>query len=236
MPSKRTNDSVDRILQELSVQQTRDVVRDSVNDRKVDEILRSVGLDTDTLGTAHGGLGPIGQEDLPAVEIDGSDVTTDDRFSTAVLDDILRDLHQTGYAIYQGLEAREATGNNLITVAERYTSQNPELTSLIGDLEYAISLTQNSYSDFSDEAQANQLMGDAAQNLYEELKQTELSESDEKYPDQLIAEMESEQDKINRSSYNDDAREFNARLEKFPVNLLRFVAGVEPLATYDLDE
>ena len=92
MPSKRTNDSVDRILQELSVQQTRDVVRDSVNDRKVDEILRSVGLDTDTLGTAHGGLGPIGQEDLPAVEIDGSDVTTDDRFSTAVLDDILRDL------------------------------------------------------------------------------------------------------------------------------------------------
>ena len=37
MPSKRTNDSVDRILQELSVQQTRDVVRDSVNDRKVDE-------------------------------------------------------------------------------------------------------------------------------------------------------------------------------------------------------
>ena len=32
--------------------------------------------------------------------------------------------------------------------------------------------------------------------------------------------MESEQDKINRSSYNDDAREFNARLEKFPVNLL----------------
>ena len=92
MPSKRTNDSVDRILQELSVQQTRDVVRDSVNDRKVDEILRSVGLDTDTLGTAHGGLGPIGQEDLPTVEIDGSDATTDDRFSTAVLDDILRDL------------------------------------------------------------------------------------------------------------------------------------------------
>mgnify|MGYP000697756912 CR=1 FL=1 len=71
-------------------------------------------------------------------------------------------------------------------MAERYTSQNPELTGLIGELEYAISLTQNSYSDFSDEAQANQLMGDAAQNLYEELKQTELSESDEKYPDQSL--------------------------------------------------
>ena len=51
-----------------------------------------------------------------------------------------------------------------------------------------------------------------------------------------VQAQQSEQDKINRSSYNDDAREFNARLEKFPVNLLRFVAGVEPLATYDLDE
>ena len=39
MPSKRTNDSVDRILEELSHQQAREVVRDSVNDRNVDEIL-----------------------------------------------------------------------------------------------------------------------------------------------------------------------------------------------------
>ena len=50
-----------------------------------------------------------------------------------------------------------------------------------------------------------------------------------------MAQMESEQDKINRSSYNEDAREFNARLEKFPVNLLRGVAGVEPLATFDYE-
>ena len=42
-----------------------------------------------------------------------------------------------------------------------------------------------------------------------------------------------DRDKINRSSYNDAAREFNARLGKFPVNLLLPVVGVEPLATYD---
>ena len=42
MPSKRTNDSVDRILQDLNQQQTAAGVRDTVTDHQVDEILRSV--------------------------------------------------------------------------------------------------------------------------------------------------------------------------------------------------
>ena len=44
MPSKRTNDSVDRILQELNQQQTAAGVQDSVTDHQIDEILRSVGI------------------------------------------------------------------------------------------------------------------------------------------------------------------------------------------------
>lgn len=44
MPSKRTNDSVDRILQDLNQQQTAAGVRDTVTDHQVDEILRSVGI------------------------------------------------------------------------------------------------------------------------------------------------------------------------------------------------
>ena len=115
---------------------------------------------------------------------------------------------KTGFAIYQGMEEREATANNLITVAKRYTQTNPALAPLIEELDYAVR---------------------------EELKKTELSESDQKYPDQLIAQMESEQDKINRSSYNEDAREFNARLDKFPVKLLLPFAGVQPLGTYDYE-
>ena len=138
-----------------------------------------------------------------------------------------------GYAIYEGVEERQATANNLITVAERYTSENPALTELIGDLEYTVRLAQNSYDDFAEEAQANQMMTDAAQALYDELKNTQLSEEDAKYPDQLLAQMKSEQDKINRSSYTDEAREFHARLGKFPVNLLLPLVGVEPLATYN---
>ena len=105
----------------------------------------------------------------------------------------------------------------------------------VGDLEYAVEYSQNCWDGDEGLAEANQMMGQAAQALYEELKNTQLSETDQKYPDQLIAQMESEQDKINRSSYNEDAREFNARLEKFPVNLLRGVAGVEPLATFDYE-
>ena len=142
---------------------------------------------------------------------------------------------QTGFAIYEGIENREAAASNMITVAERYTDENPALTSLIGDLDYAVDYSQNCWDGDSGLAEANQLMGQAAQALYEELKNTQLSETDEKYPDQLLAQMESEQDKINRSSYNEDAREFNARLEKFPVNLLRGVAGLEPLATFDYE-
>ena len=140
---------------------------------------------------------------------------------------------KTGFAIWEGVENREAAASNMITVAERYTSENPALTGLIGDLEYTVRLAQNSYGDFAGEAQANQMMTGAAQALYDGLKNTQLSEEDEKYPDQLLAQMKSEQDKINRSSYNDEAREFNARLGKFPVNLLLPVVGVEPLATYD---
>ena len=71
MPSKRTNDSVEQILQELSHQQARDGVRDSVNERKVDEILKSVGIDTAAPGSSQDSLGPIGAEDLPQVEISG---------------------------------------------------------------------------------------------------------------------------------------------------------------------
>lgn len=140
-----------------------------------------------------------------------------------------------GYALYDGLDEREATANNLITVARRYTESNGNLTSLIDELDYAVRLTQGSYDDDQQEAQANRMMGDAAQALYEELKNTELSEADQKYPDQLIAQMESEQDKINRSSYNQDAREFNQRLEAFPVKLLVPLTGIRPLATYDYE-
>ena len=140
---------------------------------------------------------------------------------------------QTGYAIYMGVDERQAAASNLATVARRYTGENPALVSLIDEVEYAVAYTEGSYDDPQEEAQGNRMIGEAAQALYQELQNTQLSPADEQYPGELMAQLESEQDKINRSSYNDEARAFNARLEKFPVNLLLPVAGVQPLATFD---
>ena len=77
MPSKRTNDSVDRILEDLNIQQAQAGLRDSVTDRQVDEILRSVGIttapaqpapDRSPAPGADGGLDALLQQPAAAVQ------------------------------------------------------------------------------------------------------------------------------------------------------------------------
>ena len=77
MPSKRTNDSVDRILEDLNIQQAQAGLRDSVTDRQVDEILRSVGIttapaqpapDRGPAPGADGGLDALLQQPAAAVQ------------------------------------------------------------------------------------------------------------------------------------------------------------------------
>ena len=94
MPSKRTNDSVDRILEELSHEQAERGIRDSVTDRQVDAILQSLGHGSMEESSGGGSaLGPIQKEDLPDITLGkGNNFNTEDRFSTAVLDDLLGDL------------------------------------------------------------------------------------------------------------------------------------------------
>lgn len=68
MPSKRTNDSVDRILADLNQRQAADGVRASVTDHQVDEILRSVGISTTPLqGT------PAQDSQIAFSDLDGPD-------------------------------------------------------------------------------------------------------------------------------------------------------------------
>ena len=77
MPSKRTNDSVDRILEDLNIQQAQAGLRDSVTDRQVDEILRSVGItsapaqpvpDRSPASGGDGGLDALLQQPAAAVQ------------------------------------------------------------------------------------------------------------------------------------------------------------------------
>lgn len=140
----------------------------------------------------------------------------------------------TGYAVYQGIEVREAAASNLVTVAKKYVDNNPSLDPYIDELEYRIKYSQNMYSFQcgTKEVEANRLMGQAAEDLYVELEKIELSEKDAAYPKKLISEMRSEQDKIERSSYNEGAAEFNAKLNNFPISFLKEVVDIEPMGVF----
>lgn len=139
-----------------------------------------------------------------------------------------------GYAIWEGMDKRREAANNLVTVAKRYVGKEQWLDPYIDELEYRVRASENVYEGGSaKEVSANQEMGAAAEQLADALEKVELAERDQKYPAQMIAQMQSEQDKIERSSYNDTARQFNGRLHAFPVNLLRPFTGVEELAVFD---
>lgn len=140
---------------------------------------------------------------------------------------------QGGYAIYEGLEKRQAAASDLVTLAKRYTDKEPSLEALADDLEYQVRCAERAVFDgeetgFADTVRANQALDSSAQALADALEQVGLAEKDKKYPGQLIAQMKSEQDKIQRSSYNDNAREYNAKLERFQP-----IAFQKALATFD---
>lgn len=141
---------------------------------------------------------------------------------------------RTGFSIYESLEKRRGAANNLLTIARKYTEAHPELNTYVNDLEYQVQASENAYDDtFYWQGESNMEMGAAAQALAQELEKLSLEEKDQKYPAQLLAEMESEQDKIERSGYNDAARAFNARLQVFPVNVLRRFTDVKELIPFD---
>lgn len=139
----------------------------------------------------------------------------------------------TGYAIYEGLEQQETSARNLITVAERYVDREPGLDPYIDELTYRADYCENFMEDGDpQEVECHWYLLQAAQELSQQLEQVELEEKDQKYPRQLIADMEAEQDKLMRSSYNDDARRFNEKLSGFPVRFLNKLVDVEPLGVF----
>lgn len=122
----------------------------------------------------------------------------------------------TGYGIWEGLDKQEETARNLLTVAERYKESNPELGSYIDDLTYHADRCERLFDNGTlEDVEYHQALCRSAEKLAEKLESLTLEEKDEKYPRQLLSLMQSEQDKVERSSYNDGAREYNQRLERF---------------------
>ena len=103
MPSKRTNDSVERILQELNREQEAKGIRDGITDSNVDDILRTIPRSTAPEDTFTATLGPISDADMPAVEVSGDLKDPESRFSTQAINDLLADL-----PIFQNQAAADA--------------------------------------------------------------------------------------------------------------------------------
>lgn len=138
---------------------------------------------------------------------------------------------QAGYAIYEGIEKRQDAAQNLVTLANRYVEKEPGLAALLDELEYRVEASRNAIDlddSFEKTAAANAAMDQPARALAAALNGTALEEKDQKYPDQLIANMESEQDKIERSSYNSAAKDYNGKLAG-----LKPLALLSSLATFD---
>ena len=139
----------------------------------------------------------------------------------------------TGYALYEGLEKQREAAQNLLTVAKRYQDSEPELGSYIDDLTWRADHSEVFYDPGSpSEVLTYQTMCDSAERLAEKLEEITLSEKDEKYPRQLISQIRSEQDKLERSSYNVGAREYNQKLDSFFLPL-RDLGWSEPLGVFD---
>lgn len=139
----------------------------------------------------------------------------------------------TGYVLYEGLEKRREEAANLITVAKRYSSGNAELTKLVDELEHQIKLCEKYEFEYEDNTfkkivESNAALDQPAHALAQALENAGLSEKDKKYPAQIIANMESEQDKLERSSFNDEADRYNQKLKS-----LRPLAVLEPMATFN---
>ena len=139
----------------------------------------------------------------------------------------------TGYALYEGLERRQAEANNLISLAEKYAGQNSQLQKLAGSLEHQVKLCETYGYEYENQtfqkiAALNAQLDQPAQALASALEKTELSENDKKYPAQILANMEAEQDKLSRSSYNDQARNYNEKLAR-----LKPIALLKPMAVFD---
>ena len=145
----------------------------------------------------------------------------------------------TGYDLSTGVKKQEEAAWNLLTVAERYQDGNPELGSYIDDLTNHANLAQV-FSDPGSPAtvRCHQTMCQSAARLAEKLETLTLDEKDEKYPRQLLSQLQSEQDKLERSSYNDGARAYNRKLERYFLPLVN-LDWSEPLGIfgeYDVSE
>lgn len=142
----------------------------------------------------------------------------------------------TGYAVFEGVDNRVDAAKNLLTLAEKYKEQDAELDVYTDNLERVVKQCENAWFDDIEEigetVKYNFRLGEEAQKLADQLETLELSEKDKKYPRQLMADMDAEQDKIERSSFNDEVLEYNKKRDQFPASVLAPLSGVKEIVPF----
>lgn len=138
---------------------------------------------------------------------------------------------ENGYSIDEGILARKDAANNILKIAAKY-EENSELKSQASELEHAVKVLDNNYN-WAERDKANKALDVPAQELMKWMAENvALSEADQRYLTSQTAELSSQQDKMNRSAYNEGAESFNARLADFPGSILKSFGWIEPLPTF----
>lgn len=142
----------------------------------------------------------------------------------------------TGYSIYRGVDTRISWARSLYTLADKYDGKNPGLTPYMDEVKAAADRCENFWlqdvQETGQQVEYNQKLSEAAQALADQLETVELAEKDQKYPQQLLTNLQSEQDKLERSSFNDKVIEYNQKREQFPASVLAPLSGVKEIVPF----
>lgn len=134
-----------------------------------------------------------------------------------------------GLCIQHDLDARADVAINMVSLAKKYL---PESDTAVQNVIQARAELLNA-SGISEKYRANDKLTQTTTDLYYKLQETELSETDQKYPARFFDQLSSYNDTISRDPYNRRAEEFNQMLETFPANILSTITFVDSVELYN---
>jgi len=137
---------------------------------------------------------------------------------------------EDGYSIQRDLDTRAGLADNLVVVAERYLPMD-DLAMV--DLKEAITALEAAKS-VKEKSAANQQLTAATDRMNLLLEGYPLSSTDERYRIQIHTDLVSYNQIISHDAYNEMVAAYNSQvLGKFPANLLRKIAMVPELETFN---
>lgn len=139
-------------------------------------------------------------------------------------------VYSDGESIENDLQKKIEYAGNLITIAQRYLSDDVNLIFIIGSREELIAAVKL-YEKYT----ANQKLTEAVNLLYNRIIEEDLSEKDLKYVEAIYANLKSLNVTISYDAalYNDKAVGFNSRLNKLPCSIVKSLKMVMPLELFE---